>query len=902
MSVEERQQWGNDLSPGGEDRAWEARCRQARHYLAAGAWQSAHDLLTPHLAAFQAPGDLPVAAAEALALRLAACLRLGHEAHVAHACRLLRACREVEAQGGAEARLLRAHALAGDATRCGAYEEARRWLATIDPQVASSASSCTRARVALLAGHIEAVAGREHEAETHGLHAVELAGEAGSEALRGDAYALLAIVARRRGALAEANSLYAQASRLYWQCGNLSGHASVLLNRAWAVGLIGLLPSSVRLFEEAQHQANLLGRETTDHLARLGLGWVALRGGEFRAARRRLLPLWRAARRRGRARDEALALGYLAELYLLSGRLRLARAAQTQAQRLALRLAPRGDLGISAHLRRALLAHAAGEPAAAQQAAREAVALARAGGLRWEEAQGLRLRGQALAHLDRREEARGALRRAHEILVGMGEQLERGLVEVWLAALDPRAAAQASPPEPKLEAGISSAARFWRSHALLAPPAALRSGTPAPPHRPTDMLAGAGGATGNRDAASLGSRAGTGSDTAGDSAAVGPRADGTAERHPRRRPPRRTELPPPWCDLGFVSRAPRLLEALRQVEVFAPSQIPILILGETGTGKDLVARAIHALSGHAGRYVPVNCAAARKDLFVAELFGARRGAYTGAVRDRRGLIEEAADGTLFFDEVGDLESEAQGYLLRFLDSGEVRALGETRNRRVQARVVAATCLDLGERVAAGLFRPDLFGRLAGLVVHIPPLRERPEDIPLIARALWLREGGGTHECERFLQPPVSEVLAGWSWPGNVRELRHTIARAMLVTQAHGVEAARRSLPHGFQALGAPGGSGSAARGGPWPSTRPPWQPPVEGVRGVAVERAPDADLVPGSAAARARRPRSRTRWDGEELRRVLAQSDGRIALAARALGISRSHAYRLYRRLDEGRL
>jgi two-component system NtrC family response regulator len=804
------------------DGEWAGLCAQARLYLAAGAWRSAHDLLDPHLDSSLRTASLPAGAVEALCLRLAACARLGHEDHVAAGCARLREVERDARSFPPEAQVLLVHALAGEDVRAGRYADADARFMALPEDVLAATSACTRARMALLHGHLAAVQGAEREAEQHGLAAAELAATAGSEALRGDAYALLAIIARRRGALAEANSLYARASQSYWQSGNLSGHAVVLLNRAWAVGLIGLLPQSAELFREALHHAGALGRATTALRARLGLGWLAVRGGELDVARARLLSAWREARRTRSLREEALALEYLSDAYLLRGNRLRAKLALERASRLAEQLAPEGDLALEVRIRRALLALAEGDGAACLKHAREALGRARRAGMRWEEAQALRIEAQALAAAGNRREARSRLRHALVILESMGEQLERRLVEAWLQALEQKGPAPAQPIDAAAGAD-ANAVRFWLSHPLLAPGRAIRSRAPAV-----------------RRVASARELAG--------------------------------ELDPVWRSIGLVTRSGAFRETLRQVETLARGSIPALVLGETGTGKDLVAQGIHALSQLPGRFVAVNCAAARRELFIAELFGARRGAYTGAVSDRAGLIDEAERGTLFLDEIADLEPEAQGFLLRFLDSGEVRALGDTRSRRIEARVVAATCIDLAERVASGRFRPDLYGRLAGLVVRIPPLRERPEDIDLLAFALWEREGGDPEDARAVFSSDLLAALRAGAWPGNVRELRHSVSRTLLFTQTHGPAAARAHLLE-------------------WCASLPLASPHAGPYRAPGSELASVLPRPPGGQVQRT--------WDAELLRRTLEESNGRVALAARRLGVSRSHAYRLYKRLAD---
>jgi two-component system response regulator HydG len=213
----------------------------------------------------------------------------------------------------------------------------------------------------------------------------------------------------------------------------------------------------------------------------------------------------------------------------------------------------------------------------------------------------------------------------------------------------------------------------------------------------------------------------------------------------------------------------------RQVARAAAAPYPVLILGESGTGKELIARAIHARSARRGRRLcAVNCAALSDDLFETELFGHARGAFTGAAADRPGLFEDADGGSLFLDEVGELSPRAQAKLLRAIQEGEIRRVGENHPRRVDTRIVAATNRPLGEEVRAGRFRHDLLYRLDVVRITVPPLRERPEDIGPLAREFWcdaMRRTGGHAE----LSPATLGALARYAWPGNVRELQNTLA-------------------------------------------------------------------------------------------------------------------------------
>ena len=226
-------------------------------------------------------------------------------------------------------------------------------------------------------------------------------------------------------------------------------------------------------------------------------------------------------------------------------------------------------------------------------------------------------------------------------------------------------------------------------------------------------------------------------------------------------------------DLGGPSAA--IADVRRQVRRAAAAPYPVLVLGESGTGKELIAKAIHGGSARrVRRFCAVNCAALSDDLFETELFGHARGSFTGAAADRPGLFEEADGGTLFLDEVGELSPRAQAKLLRAIQEGEIRRVGENHPRRVDARIVAATNRPLADEVKAGRFRHDLLYRLDVVRIAVPPLRERPEDVGPLARQFWreaMRRTGGQAE----LSSATLAALARYEWPGNVRELQNTLA-------------------------------------------------------------------------------------------------------------------------------
>ncbi|WP_243317113.1 sigma-54-dependent transcriptional regulator [Geothrix paludis] len=260
----------------------------------------------------------------------------------------------------------------------------------------------------------------------------------------------------------------------------------------------------------------------------------------------------------------------------------------------------------------------------------------------------------------------------------------------------------------------------------------------------------------------------------------------------------------------IVGSAPALVAVYKAIGKVAPMRVPVLVLGETGTGKELVAQALHRFGSHpAGPFIPVHCGAIPDTLIESELFGHRRGAFTDAHRDRKGVLAQAHGGTVFLDEIGEISPVFQVKLLRFLEDGIVQPLGAEKGEPVQVRVVAATHRDLRAMVEAGAFREDLFYRLAGYEIRIPPLRERIEDLPALVahfqdrfrRDLGLPDPG-------VPSPTVLEVLAAHPWPGNVRELGHVVRRVLIEAGTLGDPAPVRrilgsSLPEVFPALASP---------------------------------------------------------------------------------------------------
>jgi DNA-binding NtrC family response regulator len=236
----------------------------------------------------------------------------------------------------------------------------------------------------------------------------------------------------------------------------------------------------------------------------------------------------------------------------------------------------------------------------------------------------------------------------------------------------------------------------------------------------------------------------------------------------------------------LVGRDPKMIEVYKLIGAVAPTRTPVLIRGETGTGKEVIARAIHFNSGAAQEpFIAVNCTALSETLLESELFGHVRGAFTGAMQERRGRFELAGSGTLFLDEIGDISAGFQAKLLRVLQEREFEPVGGERTRRTDARVIAATHRPLEERVRAGAFREDLYFRLRVVEIEVPPLRERRADIPLLAEHLLRRISREMHKEIHLTEEAVGALLAH-GWPGNVRELENALTRAAVLARGRSI--------------------------------------------------------------------------------------------------------------------
>ncbi len=234
---------------------------------------------------------------------------------------------------------------------------------------------------------------------------------------------------------------------------------------------------------------------------------------------------------------------------------------------------------------------------------------------------------------------------------------------------------------------------------------------------------------------------------------------------------------PQFC--GIIGKSPLMQQVFTLIEKGSECDLPVMIQGETGTGKELVAQALHKLSGRKGSFVALNCGAISPNLIESELFGHERGAFTGAVQQHRGAFEQARGGTLFLDEIGELPLELQPKLLRVLEEGTFKRVGGVAEMHADVRIVGATHRDLHEEIGAGRFREDLFYRLMGLPIQLPALRERSEDIPILAR--YFVQTASPTKLQKDVSAAALKRLSEHPWRGNVRELKNVLARSLLLS-------------------------------------------------------------------------------------------------------------------------
>ncbi|MBC7908749.1 MAG: PEP-CTERM-box response regulator transcription factor [Rhodospirillaceae bacterium] len=305
---------------------------------------------------------------------------------------------------------------------------------------------------------------------------------------------------------------------------------------------------------------------------------------------------------------------------------------------------------------------------------------------------------------------------------------------------------------------------------------------------------------------------------------------------------------------GVIAASPVMLQVCRQVERVAGANVAVLITGESGTGKEVIARAIQRASPRVGKpFVAINCAAIPANLLESELFGHEKGAFTGAVRQTIGKVEQAHTGTLFLDEIGDMPVDLQAKLLRFLQNRTIERIGGRREIEVDVRIVSATNRNLEEAMVTGGFREDLYYRLNEVTIALPPLRDRPGDAVLLAKFFLVKHAEGLGRPPKGFSPDAIAAIAAYGWPGNIRELENRMRRAMLMAEGKSITAADIALP----------GSGAGAE-----------LPPLKDIREKA---------------------------ETEAVLRALALANNNVSAAAAMLGVSRPTLYGLMRQANINR-
>ena len=649
-------------------------------------------------------------------------------------------------------------------------------------------SAAVRARIHVQCADALFRLGRLPECREHSERGLAIADAAGDIALSASALNQLGRHAYREGDLARARDLYEQALALYRRTGDDLAAATVRSNlglifknlcewdeaaRQQTAALelyrsLGRLADSGRplmnlgiihqkrgdwtgaqgFYAEAERVFKQVGMSVAN--AAIGLGNVARLERRFADAEALLETALDRARQQQLQREEVLAIEFLGELEFDRARPDRALARYEEALLLAERIAPEGDLVVELERRRAEALCAVGRLDIADRACEKAIRLARTTDDRLEYAVAHRVAGEIAMARGERESAIDLWKRSLDRLIACNERLEQGRVHLLLghALTDPRVARRHLYRAIGLLSELSSV--YWLEKA-------------------EDELA-----------------------------SVGAGAEPAAAR--------------PGSLLGRRHRAPSLVacsNGMRGIESLArraaATELSVLVTGETGTGKELIARTIHGLSPRAGRpFLAVNCGALRADLAISQIFGHRKGAFTGAHADGVGLVEAAHGGTLFLDEVGELPLDVQVTLLRFLETGEYLRLGEAHARRADVRIIAATNRELRGGEGERTFRRDLLFRLNEIEIELPSLRERAEDIVPLARH-FLAFYGGLEAPE--LTAEAEGLLRSYRWPGNVRELENVMKRVAALHAGDRHVDATEMLP--FLSTAAPRSNGSS---------------------------------------------------------------------------------------------
>ncbi len=762
----------------------------------------------PHLAA---PAARLLAESRYLAGRHDACLSALDEA----------ADRGWLPAGDAEADLLRGWIALRRGQARPAREQAARHLAAAPPDPG------TRARLLHLRGMCEHRLGRPRAARRDLRDAAALFRLAADQAGEAEALNALGIVEKSAGDLRRAAARFAEALELNRALGLAGRRAQNLLNLAVVQLKSGRTGAALPPLREARAVQEQRGARQSLLRIRIAMARALLQAGDPAAARAELAPCFPEASALQAAREEGLALETLGDISLACGHHAPALRAYERALAIAQDTAPAGDLAAELLRRLGQLHLARGDVDGAAALLRRAARLSAGCGERFEEGVALRLLARAHAAQGRWARAYRTCRAALVTLRDHGAALEAALCSLTAAEI------RFAWWQAERRAGGDTGDAAGRGHREAAWSYLLEA------FHGFDDLARP------QERAACEAVMGRMRLTAGLCPAPAPSVPGAAA-----------------CSAGaadvFIARAPAMQRVLRLTRIAAGTDEPVLITGETGTGKEVLARLLHAGGPRAaGPFVPVNCAAIPETLFEREFFGASRGAYTGADRDRPGLCETAAAGVLFLDEIGDMPLPVQAKLLRLLQEGTFRRLGDPGERRADLRVVAATNADLPLLIAARRFRQDLYYRLQTLELQLPPLRDRGEDLDALIELFVARAVGPAARAAELFDPEVRDALRRHVWPGNVRELEATTRRLALLA-VHAGRATPEMLP-------------------PALTRRPP--------RGVGV--AGDLNLARRLAQA-----------EREHLAGVLALFGGNRAEAARQLGISRNALYKKMQRLE----
>ena len=337
---------------------------------------------------------------------------------------------------------------------------------------------------------------------------------------------------------------------------------------------------------------------------------------------------------------------------------------------------------------------------------------------------------------------------------------------------------------------------------------------------------------------------------------------------------------------NMVGSSPAMHEVFRKIRLYAASDASIIITGETGAGKELVAHALHQESPrHEKPFAALNCTAISEQLLESELFGHERGAFTGALREHRGYLERVDGGTLFLDEIGDMPLNIQAKLLRVLEDGQVQRVGSEKSRQVDVRFIGATNIFLEQAVAEKKFRADLYHRLAVLRIHLPPLRERAEDIPLLAE-MFLQEFNSKYgkQAKRLTNEAI-RLLQSYLWPGNIRELKNVIERVVVEaeTEAIGARAFSEWIRERQQFAGADNSLPRASQHQNLPAVIP-----YSSIKQPVIPQIGSAQSTSGQ----------RVELSEDSIRQAYQDAEGNLSAAARQLGVHRATLYRHLQRLN----